>query len=146
MSASVTNPESSEPMMDINTTPLIDVMLVLLIMFIITIPVQSHAVKLDLPQATNETSPVDPVKNVVVVLPDNTILWNGGPVTLPVLRQRLEYTKQLPVVPELHLQPHAEARYEVVDEVLAQTKLAEIATMGFVGNEYYVDVFQYRRP
>ncbi|HEV7659206.1 MAG TPA: biopolymer transporter ExbD [Allosphingosinicella sp.] len=134
-----------EPMMDINTTPLIDVMLVLLIMFIITIPVQTHAVKLDLPQATPpQDEIVDPIKNVVTILRDDTILWNGGPVTIPVLRQRLEYTKQLAVVPELHLQPNAEARYEVVDEVLAQTKLAEITTMGFVGNEYYVDVFQYQ--
>jgi biopolymer transport protein ExbD len=143
MSASVTNPESSEPMMDINTTPLIDVMLVLLIMFIITIPVQTHAVKLDLPQATNAPPPiVDPVKNVVSVLPDNTILWNGGPVTLEILRQYLDATKNLPNPPELHLQPNPEARYEIVDQVLAQTKLAQITTMGFVGNEYYVDVFQ----
>jgi biopolymer transport protein ExbD len=142
MSASVTNPESSEPMMDINTTPLIDVMLVLLIMFIITIPVQTHAVKLDLPQASNERPLVDPQKNVVVILPDDTILWNGGPVTMTILRQYLDATKNMPTPPELHLQPHAEARYEVVDEVLAQTKLAEITTMGFVGNEYYADVFQ----
>ncbi|HYI49129.1 MAG TPA: biopolymer transporter ExbD [Allosphingosinicella sp.] len=145
MSASVTDPESSEPMMDINTTPLIDVMLVLLIMFIITIPVQTHAVKLDLPQATEAPPPlVDPVKNVVVVLPNNTILWNGAPVTLEILRQYLDASKLQPNQPELHLQPHAEARYEVVDQVLAQTKLAQITTMGFVGNEYYADVF--RRP
>ncbi|MEA3011909.1 MAG: biopolymer transport protein ExbD [Sphingomonadales bacterium] len=142
MSASVTNPESSEPMMDINTTPLIDVMLVLLIMFIITIPVQTHAVKLDLPQASNERPLVDPQKNVVVILPDDTVLWNGGPVTMTILRQYLDASKNMPTPPELHLQPHAEARYEVVDEVLAQTKLAEITTMGFVGNEYYADVFQ----
>jgi biopolymer transport protein ExbD len=129
-------------MMDINTTPLIDVMLVLLIMFIITIPVQTHAVKLDLPQASNERPLVDPQKNVVVILPDDTVLWNGGPVTMTILRQYLDASKNMPTPPELHLQPHAEARYEVVDEVLAQTKLAEITTMGFVGNEYYADVFQ----
>ena len=145
MSATVLNPESSEPMMEINTTPLIDVMLVLLIMFIITIPVQTHAVKLDLPQATDAPPPlVDPVKNVVVVLPNDTILWNGGPVTLEILRQYLDASKLQPTQPELHLQPHADARYEVVDQVLAQTKLAQITTMGFVGNEYYSDVF--RRP
>ena len=68
MSATVLNPESAEPMMDINTTPLIDVMLVLLIMFIITIPMQTHAVKLDLPQnQPNQTPPpIDPVKNKIV--------------------------------------------------------------------------------
>jgi len=79
MSASVTNPESSEPMMDINTTPLIDVMLVLLIMFIITIPVQTHAVKLDLPQATDAPPPpVEPQKNKIVVTAEGQILWNGA--------------------------------------------------------------------
>jgi len=143
MSASVTNPESSEPMMDINTTPLIDVMLVLLIMFIITIPVQTHAVKLDLPQSTEEQSPVEPDKNVVVILPDGRVLWNGAPVTMTLLRQYLDITANMrPTPPELHLQPHADARYEVVDEVLAVTKRANVTSMGFVGNEYYADVFQ----
>ena len=139
MSASVTNPESADPMMDINTTPLIDVMLVLLIMFIITIPVQTHAVKLDLPQnQPNQTPPpIDPVKNTIVIMPNDAVLWNGSPVDLVRLRQYLDYTTTLPQVPELHLQPHPEARYEQVDEVLAVTKRANITTMGFVGNEYY---------
>ena len=76
--------EAGEPMMDINTTPLIDVMLVLLIMFIITIPVQTHAVKLDLPQNNpNDTPPpVDPVKNKLVITQGNAILWNGTPINL----------------------------------------------------------------
>ena len=70
-----------EPMMDINTTPLIDVMLVLLIMFIITIPIQTHAVKLDLPvnQPNQPPPPIDPVKNKVVVTAPGEILWNGSP-------------------------------------------------------------------
>ena len=71
-----------EPMMDINTTPLIDVMLVLLIMFIITIPIQTHAVKLDLPvnQPNQPPPPIDPVKNKVVITAQGQILWNGAPV------------------------------------------------------------------
>jgi biopolymer transport protein ExbD len=138
MSATVLNPESSEPMMDINTTPLIDVMLVLLIMFIITIPVQTHAVKLDLPQQTNATPPpIDPVKNKVVIMPGGAILWNGSPVNLVTLRQYLNITTTMSPVPELHLQPHPEARYETVDEVLAVTKRANVQSMGFVGNEAY---------
>ena len=94
MSASTLNPESAEPMMDINTTPLIDVMLVLLIMFIITIPVQTHAVKLDLPQQQpNQTPPpIDPVKNTINIMPNNAVLWNGTPVDLVRLRQYLDYT------------------------------------------------------
>ena len=100
-----------EPMMDINTTPLIDVMLVLLIMFIITIPIQSHAVKLDLP------------------------------VNLEQLRQYLDISQQMNPVPELHLQPEPEAPYGAVDEVLAVTKRAHVEKMGFVGNEAYMDAF-----
>ena len=127
--------------MDINTTPLIDVMLVLLIMFIITIPVQSHAVKLDLPQNNpNQTPPpIDPVKNKIVVMPNDSVLWNGSPVDLVTLRQYLDVTTTMTPTPELHLQPHPEARYEMVDEVLAVTKRANVQAMGFVGNEAYVN-------
>lgn len=133
----------AEPMMEINTTPLIDVMLVLLIMLIITIPVQTHAVKLDLPvnQPNQPPPPIDPVKNIVVVTRDGQILWNGNPVTQPQLRQYLDITQQMNPVPELHLQPEATARYVLVDEVLAITKQAHVQKMGFVGNEYYMSIF-----
>ena len=132
-----------EPMMDINTTPLIDVMLVLLIMFIITIPIQTHAVKLDLPvdQPTNEPPPIDPVKNKIVVEPNGAVLWNGAPVDLVTLRQYLDITQTMNPIPELHLQPDPMARYELVDEVLAVTKRARVEKMGFVGNEAYMTVF-----
>ena len=141
MSASILNPESSEPMMEINTTPLIDVMLVLLIMIIMTIPIQSHAVKLDLPQdQQNRTPPpIDPVKNKVVITPQGQVLWNGTPVTLTTLRQYLDLTTTMNPVPELHLQPDPQARYELVDEVLAVTKRAQVTAMGFVGNEAYAN-------
>ncbi|HEY6049242.1 MAG TPA: biopolymer transporter ExbD [Sphingomicrobium sp.] len=133
---------SGEPMMDINTTPLIDVMLVLLIMFIITIPVQTHAVKLDLP-VNNQTPPppVEPLKNTVGVTAQGQITWNGAPVTPEQLRQYLEVTQQMNPIPELHLQPDATARYELVDEVLAITKKSHVQKMGFVGNEYYMHIF-----
>jgi len=139
MSMSATNPEAAEPMMDINTTPLIDVMLVLLIMIIMTIPIQSHAVKIDLPvdQANQNPPPIDPVKNKIVVMPDGAVLWNGASVDLTLLRQYLDITTTMTPTPELHLQPHPEARYEVVDEVLAVTKRANVTSMGFVGNEQF---------
>ncbi|MEO8455200.1 MAG: biopolymer transporter ExbD [Sphingomicrobium sp.] len=132
-----------EPMMDINTTPLIDVMLVLLIMLIITIPIQTHAVKLDLPvnQENQPPPPIEPVKNSVVITAQGQILWNGSQITMLQLRQYLDVTQQMNPVPELHLQPEASARYELVDEVLAVTKLAHVQKMGFVGNEYYMNVF-----
>jgi biopolymer transport protein ExbD len=129
-----------EPMMDINMTPLIDVMLVLLIMFIITIPIQTHAVKLDLPvdQQNTPPPPIDPVKNKVVITAAGQILWNGAAVSPDQLRQYLELSQQIQPIPELHLQPEPEARYELVDEVLAITKRAHVEKMGFVGNEAYM--------
>jgi biopolymer transport protein ExbD len=138
MQASSDNPKG-EPMLDMNVVPLIDILLVLLIMFIITIPVQSHAVKLDLPQNQDMTNPppVDPVKNKVVITASNQILWNGSPVSPQQLRLFLDATQQMDPIPELHLQPEPNARYELVDEVLAITKRARVEKMGFVGNEAY---------
>jgi len=126
--------------MDINTTPLIDVLLVLLIMFIITIPIQTHAVKLDLPQSDGSPPPpVDPIKNKVVITAAGALLWNGAPVNADQLRQYLEVSQQMDPLPELHLQPEPTARYETVDQVLAITKQARVEKMGFVGNEQYAN-------
>jgi biopolymer transport protein ExbD len=134
-----TSNSEGEPMMDINTTPLIDVMLVLLIMFIITIPIQSHAVKLDLPQndPNSVPPPVDPIKNKIVISANGAVLWNGSPVNMAQLRQYLDVSQQMNPLPELHLQPEPTARYETVDQVLAITKHARVEKMGFVGNEQY---------
>jgi biopolymer transport protein ExbD len=134
---------SGEPMIEMNMTPLIDVLLVLIIMFIITIPVQSHAVKLDLPvnQPNNTPPPVDPIKNRVVVTQAGAILWNGTPLNLEQLRQYLDVSQQMNPIPELHLQPEPEAAYGLVDEVLAVTKRARVEKMGFVGNEAYMEAF-----
>ena len=134
---------AGEPMMEMNMTPLIDVLLVLLIMLIITIPPQTHAVKLDLPQndPNNVPPPIDPIKNKIVITQPGVILWNGAPVNQGQLRQFLDVTQQMDPVPELHLQPEPEARYELVDEVLAITKEANVTKMGFVGNEAYMTAF-----
>ena len=133
----------ANPIIEMNTTPLIDVMLVLLVMFIITIPIQTHAVKLDLPvnQQNNPPPPIEPTKNIVVVTAQGQVLWNGNAVSMPQLRQYLDITQQMNPIPELHLQPEATARYELVDEVLAVTKRAHVQKMGFVGNEYYMHIF-----
>jgi biopolymer transport protein ExbD len=127
-----------EPMMEMNMTPLIDVLLVLIIMFIITIPIQTHAVKLDLPQNNNSPQDVvDTVKNKITIDPAGTVFWNGSPVDLVTLRQYLDLTKNMSPEPELHLQPDPQARYVIVDQVLAVTKKAQVTKMGFVGNEAY---------
>ena len=141
MSMAVGDRDENEPMMDMNTTPLIDVMLVLLIMFIITIPVQTHAVKIDLPVPTDSQSNVDPEKNKVMIDPAGTITWNGTPVDLAQLAQYLEQTKAMPVEPELQVQPDPYARYIVVDNVMAVIKRSGVGKLGFVGNEPYARVF-----
>ena len=117
--------DSDEPMMDINTTPLIDVMLVLLIMFIITLP------------KCPPPPPILPTKNVLYVAPNDAILWNGQPVALSQIQGMLEATQTMDPIPELHLQPDASARYDTVGRVLAITKRANVSKMGFVGNEAY---------
>ncbi|MEG3146252.1 MAG: biopolymer transporter ExbD [Sphingomonas sp.] len=135
--------DDGSPMMDMNTTPLIDVMLVLLIMFIITIPPQTHAVKVDLPinDPNAVKPPVDPQKNTVFIDPTGTVTWNGTPVDLVTLRQFLDQTKGISPEPELHFQPHPQARYDKVDQVLAVIKRSGIQKLGFVGNEQYANDF-----
>ena len=126
------------PIMEINTTPLIDVLLVLLIMFIITIPLQSHAVKLDLPTGTPPAE-ILKTKNKVVITGAGAVLWNGSPISLDGLKNTLALTTQMDPRPELHLQPEPDARYALVDEVLAITKRTGVSNVGFVGNERYLN-------
>src|SRR4249919_1306114 len=127
-----------QPMVEMNTTPLIDVMLVLLIMLIITIPIQSHAVKLDIPTCTACSRP-NATRNEVAITRGGAILWNGVALSEAELRYQLATTQRMSPVPELHLRPDAEARYEVVDRVLALIKREEVRKVGFVGNEAYAD-------
>jgi biopolymer transport protein ExbD len=131
--------DDGEPMMEMNTTPLIDVMLVLLIMFIITIPVQTHAVKIDLP-VDSQTPPevtIEPVKNKLIVDTNDTISWNGAPVSEAQLAGILAQTRNMDPEPELQFQPDARARYEIVDRVLVVIKKSGVTKLGFVGNEQY---------
>jgi biopolymer transport protein ExbD len=135
--------DDGEPMMDMNTTPLIDVMLVLLIMLIITIPIQNHAVKVDLPQNTGQNTPppVEPTKNKIRIDPQGNIFWNDNPVNPVTLRQYLDASVQISPEPELHFQPDPQARYETVDQVLAIIKRSAVTKLGFVGNEQYRNDF-----
>jgi len=134
--------DDGAPMMDMNMTPLIDVLLVLLIMFIITIPVQTHAVKVDLPVNTNNPKPpVEPAKNKIIIYRNDTMTWNGTPFTIDQLDGLLQQSLQMQPEPELHFQPEADARYETVDKVLAVIKRSGVTKLGFVGNEYYANEF-----
>ena len=127
-----------EPMMDINMTPLIDVMLVLLIMFIITIPVMTHAVKLDMPRATNAPSNAQPVVINLEIDFDGTVLWNGTPVEIEALEGYFRREASVDPQPELHIRPSKRAKYDVVARVLASAQRNGMLKIGFVGNEQFM--------
>jgi len=131
--------DDGEPMMEMNTTPLIDVMLVLLIMFIITIPVATHSVDIDLPSGQNppNSAVIDTVKNKVVLTSDNKVLWNGEAVNTGQLVTLLKDAMALPVEPELQFQPEADASYDLSARVMNIIKGSNVTKFGFVGNEQY---------
>ena len=131
--------DDGSPMMEMNTTPLIDVMLVLLIMFIITIPVATHSVDIDLPvpSATPPDVPLDPIKNKIVLTPENQILWNGNAVNDSELVNLLNQTKGMNPEPELQFEPDQQASYDLSIRVLNVIKGSGVTKFGFVGNEKY---------
>ena len=131
--------DDGEPMMEMNTTPLIDVMLVLLIMFIITIPVATHAVNIDLPQPTTVPNNVtiDPIKNKLVLTATNQILWNGASVSEGQLVSIIASTKGNNPEPELQFQPEEYASYEIANRLMKIITDAKVTKFGFVGNENF---------
>ena len=132
--------DDGSPMMEMNTTPLIDVMLVLLIMFIITIPVATHSINIDLPAPTPPTDVPPPKhdKNKVSVTPSNVITWNNQPVTMGELLFQLQATLQIKPEPELQFQPDPQAPYDTTAKVLNVIKGSGVSAFGFVGNEAFV--------
>ena len=138
MSMSIGGGGEDEPMMDINMTPLIDVMLVLLIMFIITIPVMTHAVKLDMPRATNAPSTAQPVVINLEIDFDGTVLWNGTAVEYEALEGYFRREAANEPQPELHIRPSKRAKYDVVARVLASAQRNGMRKIGFVGNEQFM--------
>jgi biopolymer transport protein ExbD len=132
--------DDGSPMMEMNTTPLIDVMLVLLIMFIITIPVATHAVNIELPAPSESSNPpVNPTKNKVVLTQTGEILWNGEVITDNQLVALVNESLLLPVEPELQFQPEALASYDLSARVLEIIKASGATKFGFVGNEQFRD-------
>jgi biopolymer transport protein ExbD len=129
-----------EVMMEINTTPLIDVMLVLLVMLIITIPIQTHAVKLNMPVG-NPPPPLKPPEVVTIDVDfDGTVLWNGTAVEHPDLEARLVVVGGTPSVdqPEIHLRPNKLVQYKSVARVMAAAQRLGVTKIGLVGNEQFV--------
>ena len=134
-------PSGAEVMMEINTTPLIDVMLVLLIMLIITIPIQTHAVKLNMPVG-NPPAQVKPPEVVQLDVDfDGTITWDG--VLIPgrdTLERRLKQIADLPDQPEVHLKPNKLVTYDAVAAVLASAQRLGVTKIGLVGNEQFMNL------
>jgi biopolymer transport protein ExbD len=121
-----------------NMTPLIDVLLVLLVMFIITIPVMTHAVKLDMPRPNNAPQQTDPVVINLEIDFDGTVLWNGSPVTVDSLDGYFRREAAADPQPELHIRPNKRASYDVVARVLAAAQRNGLLKIGFVGNEQFM--------
>ena len=131
--------DDGAPMMEMNMTPLIDVLLVLLIVFIMSIPIATHAVAIDLPVPNPNPPPdmVDPIKNKIVLTPANEILWNGTPITDNTLVANLQTSLTYAVEPELQFEPEASASYDLSAKVLNIIKISGVTKFGFVGNEQY---------
>jgi len=128
-----------EVMIDINTTPLIDVMLVLIIMLIITIPIQLHSVNLNMPAGNPPPPTAEPVVVTIDIDFDGTVLWNGE--ALPdrgVLEQRLAHTAAIADQPEVHIRPNKLVEYKSVATVLASAQRLGVTKLGMVGNEQFV--------
>lgn len=127
---------SQDPIATINTTPLIDVLLVLLIMFVITIPAATNSIDVDLPGESGVPPIVmDKVKNRIVLTGRGAVLWNGSPVTGPQLSALLRQTTRMSVEPELQFEPAADARYDQALRLVDAIKASGVTRFGFVGNE-----------
>ncbi len=142
MGMNVGGGSSNEPevMMDINTTPLIDVMLVLLIMLIITIPAQLHSVNLDMPLPSNAPKKADPVVVKVDVDANSVVNWNGRPLGgRAELELKLKEAASMQPQPELHIRSHAKAKYDAVAGVMASAQRNGLTKLGIVGSEQFVN-------
>ncbi|OJW74684.1 MAG: biopolymer transporter ExbD [Sphingomonadales bacterium 63-6] len=127
------------PLGEMNTTPLIDVMLVLLVMLIFTIPVATNSLDVDLPATTDTPRPLqpNPIKNKIVLTPEGAILWNGIQTDRAGLRSTLKAARALYPEPELQYEPDAQASYDLAARVLSDIKASGATKFGFVGNDRY---------
>jgi biopolymer transport protein ExbD len=131
---------SDEPelMMDINTTPLIDVMLVLLVMLIITIPIQLHSVNLEMPVGAPPAILAKPEKIQIDIDAKSVVYWQGLPVSAPELDEKMKATGQQSIQPEVHIRPNKDARYAVFANVLSSSRRVGLTKIAVIGAEQFV--------
>ena len=127
-----------EVLMDINTTPLIDVMLVLLVMLIITIPIQLHAVSLDMPVGTPPINNIKPEKIQIDIDENSIVYWQGLPVSAAELDVNMETVSQQATQPEVHIRPNKSSSYAVFANVLSASKRKGLTKMAVIGSEQFV--------
>jgi biopolymer transport protein ExbD len=132
--------DDGDVMVEMNTTPLIDVMLVLLIMLIITIPIQTHEVKLDLPGGNPPARVTEPVVVTIDVDFDGTLFWNGTQLAdKPALEALMQTAAAQPEQPEIHLRPNKLVAYRNVIAVMASAQRLGLNKIGLVGNEQFIE-------
>ena len=124
--------DSGQPMAEINTTPLVDVMLVLLVIFMVTAPLFTHAVRIDLPQAQSELNPDKPETISIAIDGAGQIYWNDQPVAEEALFERFSGAATATPQPEVHLRADRETRYQVIARVMADARRAGVRRIGFV--------------
>lgn len=122
----------TSPMSEINTTPLVDVMLVLLVIFIITAPLLTHAVKIDLPKASSQLLPDKPEVITVSIDAAGKMYWNDVPMASGELKQKLGQIAMQEPQPELNIRADKETRYQVLAEVMAEAQNVGVSKLGFV--------------
>ena len=132
--------DDPELMMDINTTPLIDVMLVLLVMLIITIPIQLHAVNMDLPVGKPPANLIKPVTVQIDIDERSVVRWQGNPVEVAELEANMAVLARQAVQPEVHIRPHKKASYAVFVKVLASSRRQGLTKMAVIGSEQFATV------
>jgi biopolymer transport protein ExbD len=124
--------QHNQSMSEINTTPLVDVMLVLLVIFIITAPLLTHAVKIDLPQATSKLLPEEPKVVSVAIDGKGNIYWNDEIIKKDALQVRLDEASRAVPQPELHIRADKETRYQLLAEIMADAQNAGVTKLGFI--------------
>jgi biopolymer transport protein ExbD len=126
--------QATRPMSEINVTPLVDVMLVLLVVFIVTTPLLTHSIKVELPQARAQSNPEKPETVTVAIDGQGRLFWNNHPIDRAELARRLQQAGQGRNPPAVHVRAHRDTRYQLIAEVMAEANRAKIERVGLVTN------------